>query len=133
MNIRKMAKRLMDKQSDVDHSTCGVSGCEHDVAEVAELKPFDPIDHGKTIVPLCNDHLPWAREHNAVAEEIHEEFREYRKEIGEKYSADVNRLSTPPNGELDDAVQVDQVAQATDIVRQMYKENDGETPEITDL
>lgn len=105
------------------HDTCGVGGCEQDRDDVVELKPFDPIDHGKTIVPLCEDHLPWARERNAIAEEIHQEFREYRKEIGERYSADVNRLQTPPGGELDDAASINQIEQVTEIVRSAYSED----------
>lgn len=133
MNLTGMAKRLLDKQDDVDHSMCGVEGCEKEREKLVELKPFDPIDHGKTIVPLCEEHIQWAEERNELAEEIHQKFREYRKEIGEEYTLEVGQLQTPPDGLLDDAVQLNQVEEATEIVREIYAQHNGELPEFGDL
>lgn len=124
MSMFDMAKKMLGEKATKDHDTCGVKACENERKEVVELKPFDPIDHGKTIVPLCEEeHLSWARERNELAEEIHQEFREYRKEIGEYFAEEVNRLETPPGGELDDAASIDQIKQVTEIVRSAYSED----------
>jgi len=130
MTLDDLAQDVLTSDMGKSHEKCGVMDCEQEHTEVVELKPFDPIDHSPTIVPLCDEHLPWAREHNNLAEEVHEEFRDCRKEIGQRYAADVNRLKTPPNGELDDAVSVDKVAQITDMVREMFSEDGLEIEDV---
>lgn len=123
MTMLNQVKQMLGNKAFTDHDVCGVKGCGTERLEVVELLPFDPIDYGKTIVPLCEEHLPWARERNELAERIHDDFRAFRKEIGQEYATEVGKLETPPGGELDDAASVDQIEQVTSIIRDAYSED----------
>lgn len=74
---------------------CAVDGCPSGDTEVTEILPLDPIDHEETVTRLCPEHQEWASERNDLAERVLDELREARKEIGEEYFAEVQRLANP--------------------------------------
>jgi len=88
--LSAVAKRLAKR------SSCGVKGCNSQTdVTVVELKPFDPIDHESTFVSVCAQHQVWADERNAFAEEMADELREKRKEIGQANIGRIQDLHVP--------------------------------------
>lgn len=92
-------KRLNAKLGRVP-DTCQVRDCNHPTEDVIELRPLDPIDHESTLLPACEHHLEWGQERNQLAEEVGEELREYRKELGQERKAEIARLASPQEGDL---------------------------------
>lgn len=78
---------------------CHVKGCHERDIEPVTIKRFDPIDHDDKETKLCAEHQAWAAERNALAEEIYEDLREARKDVGDRYTARLVRL-TVPQGEV---------------------------------
>jgi len=98
MNTKKRLRQLaavFGRQKE-----CGVIDCDGDNTELVWLKPMDPIDHDETPVVLCEKHQQWADERNAFAEEMADELREYRKELGEEHFSRIQELSMPQDGKL---------------------------------
>lgn len=95
--IKDKVVELVAKQA--EKKGCGVKDCPNGDAELVELKPFDPIDHEATYVALCPTHTVWADKRNEFAEEMADELREARKEIGQANIGRIQELSMP-QGEL---------------------------------
>lgn len=93
--VEKIAKRLANTKS------CGVEGCESTAGvDLVEIKPFDPIDHDSTFVALCSYHQQWGDRRNDFAEQMADELREARKEIGQEHIETIQELSMPQDGDL---------------------------------
>lgn len=63
-------------------SSCGMPFCHNKPMEVIILKPFDPIDHSETKLWACDAHVEWVNERNKVVNQMHDELRDARTEIG---------------------------------------------------
>lgn len=86
----------------VDADECAVSSCgAQEGVQVIELQPLDPIDHAKTLVPMCEHHRKWANERNQLATDVANQLREARQEIGQTEIDRIQRLQSPPDGEID--------------------------------
>lgn len=111
--IDKLLDIVTDRALDgAEMDECAVSTCGDDDVEIVVLEPLDPIDHDVTYVPLCDEHTEWAKERNELAEAVTKELREARARVGEKYEDDVRRVNLPPDGELDEAVEIDIASEA---------------------
>lgn len=86
---------LLDNLGSELSGKCDVSKCTNDGVEEVTVKPLDPIDRDETRLFVCETHREWAAERNAFAEEIYEELRAYRKELGQEYIEEVQRLAKP--------------------------------------
>lgn len=79
---------------------CDVVGCGGDNIEVVRIKPLDPIDHDETLLALCEHHQEWAQERNELASRVHDELEAKRRELGDDYFEEVQRLAMPQDGRL---------------------------------
>lgn len=79
-------------------STCQIKGCGNGDAELVKVLPLDPIDHTARRIPLCPKHQAWARQRNEFAEEMADQLREYRKELGQEHIERVQELAMPQDG-----------------------------------
>jgi len=95
---KKRLKKLAYKLARTDE--CGVKGCGDTDVEITEVLPLDPIDHESSWIALCPKHTVWAEERNAFAEQMYEELREARKEIGQEHMGQIQDLAMPQDGEL---------------------------------
>lgn len=96
--IRRILKAI--KEFSPPTSNCEVVGCARTEAEPTEVLALDPIDHDDKTLQLCPKHQVWADERNIFAEDIREEFREYRKDLGQERLEEVQRLAHPQDGHL---------------------------------
>jgi len=97
--LRRLAKKLAKTDS------CGVKGCSHtESIELVELKPFDPVDHDSKFVALCPEHQLWADERNDFAEDMADELREARKEIGQEHIGRIQELAMPQGNAREDVL-----------------------------
>lgn len=81
-------------------SNCEVVGCAKFGADDTKIKALDPIDHDDKVLQLCEKHQQWAQERNDFAEEMYDEFREFRKELGQEQIGEIQRLAHPQDGKL---------------------------------
>lgn len=89
-----LVQKLAQKVAKTD--TCGVKGCEStENVTLVTLKPFDPIDHDEKFVALCAHHQFWADERNDFAEQMADELRAKRKEIGQENIETIQELAMP--------------------------------------
>jgi len=111
--IRKSIERILKLKA--GSADCGVKGCENTSAEFVTLKAFDPIDHDNKRTFLCAEHLDWAERRNALAEDIYEELREKRREVGMDHIDDIQQVAVP-QGALDKDVLDGSIKHYTDEV-----------------
>lgn len=70
------------KKTPLIKEECYVKGCHSRDIQAVTLNAFDPIDHDDTDAKLCPRHREWAAQRNEFAEEMYDELREARREIG---------------------------------------------------
>jgi len=99
MNTRKLLLELIN-QCDI-HDVCFIEGCDREDTDMAQLKRFDPIDHEDIFLMLCPEHEGWAKQRNVLAEQIREDFRECRREIGARYADEIGSVEDPEFDEID--------------------------------
>ena len=80
MNLNKL-KQIANEYIGAP-SECEIKNCDASVEDLVMIKAFDPIDHDDKAAFLCEEHLQWAEERNQFAEEMYEQLREARREIG---------------------------------------------------
>lgn len=98
LDIRSLLARLRLASKD---TVCEVEGCDStDDVEIVDVLPLDPIDHSATVLGLCSDHQEWAARRNELAEDVADELREARKEIGQEHISEIQRLASPMDGNL---------------------------------
>jgi len=104
MNIKKEVLKRRHQAKAVD---CSVKGCGEKADQIDELLPFDPVDHDETVVALCKTHQQWADERNALAQEVAEKLREYRRELGQECIDEIQRLAVPEGAMREDVLMGD--------------------------
>lgn len=117
-------------KAQLEGDECGVKGCSRGNAELVVLQPLDPIDHRSTPVNLCPKHTVWAQERNEFAEEMHDELREARKEIGKEHSDRIAELATPQDGELREDILVGEIDKLPESVAELHEGEDIEIREV---
>jgi len=127
---KSLLKRLVRKFANT--STCGVKGCDKtNGVEITELKRFDPIDHDPTFVPLCLDHQLWAARRNDFAEEMADELREARKEIGQEHIERIQELSVPQGSMREDVLMGEDMGRIS--LSEALDDQEIELPDKTDV
>lgn len=87
--LNKVTNELVRTQVD----ECMVEGCDADEATVIELLALDPIDHDNQHLALCDEHIAWAKDRNEFAQEVYDELRQARREIGQANRERIQELS----------------------------------------
>lgn len=82
---------------------CAVDSCDREPVDIVEIVAFDPIDHDDSYVYLCDGHLGWAEERNALARELVDQLREARREIGQEHAENIAAIRNPADGEIAEA------------------------------
>jgi hypothetical protein len=109
LDLRESAKKVA---AEMGHApdVCNVKGCDGEVVDTVDVLPLDPIDHDSTLLALCERHCEWADERNDLAREITDILRQARKEVGQEYISEIQRLSDPRGEMTEDRLQGDETA-----------------------
>lgn len=92
------------KKTPLIKEECYVKHChDRDIEEVT-LLAFDPIDHDDTTAKLCEEHRAWAEGRNAFAEEMYDELREARKDIGMDHISEIQEWVVPQGKIREDVI-----------------------------
>lgn len=102
MGCKGMIRRLLKavKEYAPPTSNCEVVGCARLEAEDIEVLTLDPIDHEDQTLQLCAYHQEWAKERNEFARDMRDEFRAFRKQLGQEHIEETQRLAHPQDGHL---------------------------------
>lgn len=128
MSLLKLIGEARDAAGELGDD-CAIDGCPGGRDEVVRLIAFDPIDHGDSFVPLCEFHVEWAEERNALAREMQDELREARREVGQAHAERIREVRDPPDGELDEAVSLSVADDIATIVTAMTNVESSEVVE----
>jgi len=115
-------------------SVCGVEGCRSkENVDLTELKPLDPIDHDSTFVALCEHHQLWADKRNRFAEDMADELREARKEIGQEHIAMIQDLAMPQDGKLREDILMGDVEEPAVALEDAFDERPDELEQLEEI
>jgi hypothetical protein len=74
---------------------CHVKHCHNRDIEEFRIKALDPIDHEDTVAKLCPEHREWAEGRNSFAENMYDELRDARKDIGMEHIDEIQKWTYP--------------------------------------